>query len=67
MKANRALFKKYIHTTHQKEKHLIEKKFVEDDFVMDALEGYNQEPNAWSALRLRIKSSSKPIETEGLL
>lgn len=49
MKANRALFKKYIQTTHQKEKHLIEKEFVEDDFVMDALEGYSQEPGAWQS------------------
>ncbi len=59
MKANRALFKKYIHTTHQKEKHLIEKKFVEDDFVMDALEGYNQEPNAWSGFEAADKKFFK--------
>jgi len=59
MKANRALFKKYIHTTHQKEKHLIEKKFVEDDFVMDALEGYSQEPNAWSSFEAADKKFLK--------
>ena len=59
MKANRALFKKYIHTTHQKEKHLIEKKFVEDDFVMDALEGYSQEPNAWSGFEAADKKFFK--------
>ena len=51
MKANRALFKKYLHTAHQKEKHLIEKEFVQDDFVMDALEGYRQQTNAWSSFQ----------------
>jgi tetratricopeptide (TPR) repeat protein len=59
MKANRALFKKYIHTTHQKEKHLIEKEFVEDDFVMDALEGYSQEPSAWSGFEAADKKFFK--------
>ncbi len=59
MKANRALFKKYIHTTHHKEKHLIEKKFVEDDFVMDALEGFSQEPNAWSGFEAADKKFFK--------
>jgi tetratricopeptide (TPR) repeat protein len=59
MKANRALFKKYIQTTHQKEKHLIEKEFVEDDFVMDALEGYSQEPGAWSGFEAADKKFFK--------
>ena len=59
MKANRALFKKYIQTTHQKEKHLIEKEFVEDDFVMDALEGYSQEPSAWSGFEAADKKFFK--------
>jgi TolA-binding protein len=74
MKANRALFKKYIHTTHQKEKHLIEKKFVEDDFVMDALEGFSQEPNAWSGFEAADKKFFKThrnrrlvLSTVGLL
>lgn len=74
MKANRALFKKYIRTTHQKEKHLIEKKFVEDDFVMDALEGFSQEPNAWSGFEAADKKFFKThrnrrlaLSTVGLL
>ena len=59
MKANRALFKKYLHTAHQKEKHLIEKEFVQDDFVMDALEGYRQQTNAWSSFQAADKKFFK--------
>ena len=47
MKANRALFKKYLNTKSQGEKHLIEKQFVSDDFTMDAFEGYHQHKDAW--------------------
>jgi len=47
MKANRALFKKYLNTKSQGEKHLIEKQFVSDDFTMDAFEGYLQHKGAW--------------------
>lgn len=47
MKANRALFKKYLYTKSQGEKHLIEKQFVSDDFTMDAFEGYLQHKDAW--------------------
>jgi len=47
MKANRALFKKYLNTKSQEEKHLIEKQFVSDDFTMDAFEGYLQHKDAW--------------------
>jgi TolA-binding protein len=47
MKANRALFKKYLNTKSQGEKHLIEKQFVSDDFTMDAFEGYLQHKDAW--------------------
>jgi hypothetical protein len=74
MKANRAIFKKYIHTSNQEDKHLIEKKFVEDDFVMDALEGYRQEPNAWSSFEAADKKFFKTqrnrrlaLSTAGLL
>lgn len=59
MKANRALFKKYLHTTNQKEKHLIEKEFVQDDFVMDALEGFSQQTNAWSSFQAADKKIFK--------
>jgi hypothetical protein len=55
MKANRALFKKYLSTIHQKEKHLIEKEFVHDDFVMDALEGYSQQTNTWDSFEAADK------------
>ena len=47
MKANRALFKKYLNTKSLGEKHLIEKQFVSDDFTMDAFEGYLQHKGAW--------------------
>jgi TolA-binding protein len=59
MKANRALFKKYLHTAQQKEKHLIEKEFVQDDFVMDALEGYRQQTNGWSGFQAADKKFFK--------
>lgn len=59
MKANRALFKKYIHTTRHKDKHLIEKEFVHDDFVMDALEGFSQEPYAWRGFQATDKKYFK--------
>lgn len=47
MKATKTLFKKYLQTESQKEKHLIEKRFLEDDFVMDAFEGFNSTDNSW--------------------
>jgi TolA-binding protein len=67
MKANRALFKKYLHTAHQKEKHLIEKEFVQDDFVMDALEGYSQQTNAWSSFQAADKKFFKGQQKRRLL
>ena len=47
MKATKTLFKKYLQTESQKEKHLIEKRFLEDDFVMDAFEGFESTENSW--------------------
>jgi TolA-binding protein len=47
MKANRALIKKYLHTSNHHEKYSVEKAFVDDDFVMDALEGFQQQKDAW--------------------
>ncbi|MEN9968475.1 MAG: hypothetical protein RIR94_653 [Bacteroidota bacterium] len=67
MKANRALFKKYLHTVQQKEKHLIEKEFVQDDFVMDALEGYSQQTNAWGSFQAADKKFFKPQRTRNLI
>lgn len=48
MKATKALFKKYLQTDSQKEKHLIEKTFLEDEFVMDAFEGFESTDNSWA-------------------
>ncbi len=67
MKANRALFKKYLQTVQQKEKHLIEKEFVQDDFVMDALEGYSQQANAWDSFQAADKKFFKPQRTRNLI
>jgi TolA-binding protein len=67
MKANRALFKKYLHTVQQKEKHLIEKEFVQDDFVMDALEGYSQQANAWDSFQAADKKFFKAQRTRNLI
>lgn len=47
MKANRSLFKKYLRQNNQKVKHDIEKAFVDDDFVMEALEGFQSDAKAW--------------------
>lgn len=47
MKASKALFKKYLRTNNQKEKHQIEKALVDDVFAMDALEGFQSDANAW--------------------
>lgn len=47
MKANRALFKKYLKTTKHSQKHKIEKAFSHDPFVMDALEGFQSHENSW--------------------
>ncbi len=49
MKANRALFKKYLRSTDPKEKRKVENNFTDDDFAMDALEGYRAQPNSWEA------------------
>lgn len=40
MKANRALFKKYFRTADPQTKHQAEKELINDDFAMDALEGF---------------------------
>jgi tetratricopeptide (TPR) repeat protein len=63
MKANRALLKKYMHSSDHKEKHLIEKQFIDDDFVMDALEGFGQEKQAWVGLNATDKKYLKTKRT----
>ncbi len=55
MKANRALFKKYLNTTKHKDKHRIEKTFGHDPFVMDALEGFQSHENSWEQFRAMDK------------
>ncbi|MEY5002126.1 MAG: hypothetical protein RLZZ211_2162 [Bacteroidota bacterium] len=59
MKANRALFKKYLHTADHREKHTVEKAFIHDDFVMDALEGYQNQDGAWDGFEKLEKKINK--------
>jgi TolA-binding protein len=59
MKANKALFKKYLHTADHREKHAIEKAFIHDDFVMDALEGYQHQDGAWDGFEKLEKKYKK--------
>lgn len=47
MKATKIAFKKYQFTKQQKEKHAFEKQHLDDELVMDAIEGYQNEPGAW--------------------
>jgi TolA-binding protein len=47
MKANRALFKKYLRTSDQQTKYQIEKRLTDDDFAMEALDGFQDQKDAW--------------------
>ncbi len=49
MKANRTLFKKYFQTTDQQAKYQVEKKLTDDDFAMEALEGFRGQNDAWQS------------------
>ena len=49
MKANRALFKEYLRTTNQKAKYQTEKILTDDDFAMEALEGFQGQKDAWQS------------------
>lgn len=49
MKANRALFKKYLRTSDQQTKYQIEKLLTEDDFAMEALDGFQGQKDAWQS------------------
>ncbi len=48
MKATKAAFKKYLLSQDQKEKHAFEKQHSDDELVMDAVEGYIENPEGWS-------------------
>ena len=68
MKATKALFRKYLQTASQKDKHLIEKTFLEDDFVMDALEGFETTESSWANFqRFDQKMRIKQRRLRGLL
>jgi Flp pilus assembly protein TadD len=47
MKANRALFKKYLRSSDQQTKYQTEKILTDDDFAMEALEGFQGQKDAW--------------------
>ena len=47
MKASKSAFKKYLFNEQQKEKHAFERQHLQDELVMDAIEGYQNEPGAW--------------------
>lgn len=49
MKANRALFKKYLRTSDQQTKYQIEKRLTDDDFAMEALDGFQGQKEAWQS------------------
>lgn len=49
MKTNRALFKKYLSTSDQQIKYQTEKKLTDDDFAMEALEGFQSQRDAWQS------------------
>ena len=49
MKANRALFKKYLRTSDQQAKYQTEKILMDDDFAMEALEGFQGQKDAWQS------------------
>jgi hypothetical protein len=60
MKATRAAFKKYLLNKHQHEKHTFEKQHLDDELVMDAIEGYQNESGAWESFeQLERKYSAK--------
>jgi TolA-binding protein len=47
MEANRTLFKKYLKSGNLEEKRQVETTFVDDDFVMDAIEGFREQQDSW--------------------
>jgi Flp pilus assembly protein TadD len=49
MKANRALFKKYLRTSDQQTKYQAEKILTNDNFAMEALEGFKGQEDAWQS------------------
>jgi hypothetical protein len=49
MKANRALFKKYLRTSDQQTKYQTEKILTDDDFAMEALEGFQGQKDTWQS------------------
>jgi hypothetical protein len=49
MKANRGLFKKYLRTSDQQTKYQTEKILTDDDFAMEALEGFQGQKEAWQS------------------
>jgi hypothetical protein len=49
MKANRALFKKYLRTSDQQTKYQAEKILTNDNFAMEALEGFKGQKDAWQS------------------
>lgn len=48
MKADKRHFRAYFSTTDAAEKHKFEKELDQDEFAMDALEGFYLTPNSWS-------------------
>jgi hypothetical protein len=70
MKATKAAFEKYLLSKEQKEKHAFEKQFSNDELVMDALEGYIENPDGWShfsALDKRYGSKRKKFIIPSLI
>lgn len=60
MKATKAAFKQYLLSKQQKEKQAFEKQHLDDELVMDAIEGYQNDPRAWDRFeQLEKKYSSK--------
>jgi hypothetical protein len=48
MKATKAAFEKYLLSQDQKEKHAFEKQHSDDELIIDAVEGYIENPEGWS-------------------
>lgn len=48
MKTTKNAFKIYLFSKEQQQKHAFERQHQDDDLVMDAIEGYQNEPGAWS-------------------
>lgn len=48
MKADRSLFKKYFNSKNHRVRNQIERSVQDDDMVMDAIEGFHTDEQAWS-------------------